>query len=206
MDPSQAIIVIGRQYGAGGRDTGRYLASRFSLPYYDKELMSHAAERLGMRADIFSGADEKRPSLLSALVGASYGASSYFYSGGLHGTELYQLQSEVVNALMDQGPCVIVGRTADYLGRERRNLVSVFLHAGRAERVRRVLERHPDLRDEAAAASLMEKMDSKRSNYYNYFTGRRWGYAATYDLCLCSSRLPGEAIGDILETYIRTAL
>lgn len=202
MTPSEAIIVIGRQYGAGGRDIGRYLAERFSLPYYDKELLSTAASELGLRADLFSAADERRPSFLSSLVGASYGAPSYFYPGGSGREHLYRLQSEVITSLMDRGPCVIVGRTADYIGRDRQNLLSVFLHAPVEARVPRVMERHPDIKTEAQAVSLMNKMDSKRADYYSYFTGRRWGDAPTYHLCLDASRLPTAVIGDIIENYL----
>ena len=128
MKRSDFVIVIGRQYGSGGRELGQMLARRLGIPYYDKALLSEAAGRLGFRADLFERADEKRPSFFSSLLSANYGSSTYFAPGAMHNATLYQMQSDVIRNLMDS-PCVIVGRTADYIGRERKNVVSIFLHA-----------------------------------------------------------------------------
>ncbi len=178
MKRSDFVIVIGRQYGSGGRELGQMLARRLGIPYYDKALLSEAAGRLGFRADLFERADEKRPSFFSSLLSANYGSSTYFAPGAMHNATLYQMQSDVIRNLMDS-PCVIVGRTADYIGRERKNVVSIFLHADNAYRVSRT-----------------------RQTYYNYFTGRKWGDAANYHLSLCTSLFSTERAADLVCRYL----
>lgn len=202
MKPEDHIIVIGRQYGSGGRLLGKLLARRLGIPYYDKELLREAADKQGFRADLFEQADEKRPSRLMSMVGANYGASTYFTSGALNGGTLYQMQSDVIRGLLEKGPCVIVGRTADYIGRDLPNLVSLFLHADKEVRARRTLERNPQMRTEEASLWL-DRQDTARSEYYNYYTGRKWGKADNYDFCINTSRLTPEQTCEMVELLLR---
>lgn len=202
MKPEDHIIVIGRQYGSGGRQLGKLLSRRLGIPYYDKELLREAADKLGFRADLFEQADEKRPSRLMSMVGANYGASTYFTSGALNGGTLYQMQSDVIRNLLENGPCVIVGRTADYIGRDLPNLISLFLHADKEVRARRTLERNPRMKAEDAALWL-DRQDTARSDYYNYYTGRKWGSADNYDFCINTSRLTPEQTCEIVELLLK---
>lgn len=202
MNPVDHTIVIGRQYGAGGRQLGHLLASRLGLPYYDKELLTQASQRLGFRSDLFQKADEKRGSGILSMLSANYGASTYFTSGAMHTQTLYQMQSDVIRALMEEGPCVIVGRTADYIGRDNPLLTSLFLHADKDVRVQRTLLRHPQM-DADAARSWLDKQDSTRAEYYNYYTGRKWGSADNYHLCLDTSALTAEQTCEIVELFLR---
>ncbi len=202
MKPEDHIIVIGRQYGSGGRQLGKLLSRRLGIPYYDKELLREAADKLGFRADLFEQADEKRPSRLMSMVGANYGASTYFTSGALNGGTLYQMQSDVIRNLLEKGPCVIVGRTADYIGRDLPNLISLFLHADKEVRARRTLERNPRMKAEDAALWL-DRQDTARSDYYNYYTGRKWGSADNYDFCINTSRLTPEQTCEIVELLLK---
>lgn len=202
MNPGGHIIVIGRQYGSGGRQVGRLLASRLGVPYYDRELLREAADKLGFRADLFEKADERRPSRLMSMIGANYGASTYFASGDMTGGALYQMQSDVIRSLIAQGPCVIVGRTADYIAREMPGLVSLFLHADKQVRVRRTLARKPDM-DAETASVWLDRQDTARADYYNYYTGRKWGHADNYDLCVDTSRLTPEQTCEVVELLLR---
>lgn len=202
MKPEDHIIVIGRQYGSGGRQLGKLLSRCLGIPYYDKELLREAADKLGFRADLFEQADEKRPSRLMSMVGANYGASTYFTSGALNGGTLYQMQSDVIRNLLEKGPCVIVGRTADYIGRDLPNLISLFLHADKEVRARRTLERNPRMKAEDAALWL-DRQDTARSDYYNYYTGRKWGSADNYDFCINTSRLTPEQTCEIVELLLK---
>ena len=197
MRPEDHIIVIGRQYAGGGRQLGRLLAERLGIPYYDKELLRHVADSLGFRADLFEKADEKRPSRFMSMVGANYGASTYFTSGAMTGGTLYQMQSDVIRSLLEKGPCEVVGRTADYIGRDLPGLVSLFLHADKQVRARRTLARNPDM-NPAEVESWLDRQDSARADYYNYYTGRRWGHADNYDLCINTSRLTPEQTLDVV--------
>lgn len=201
MASSNKIIVIGRQFGSGGRRLGKMLAQKRGIPYYDKELLSEAASRLGFRADIFETADERKPSLMRSMFSAANGSSTYFTGGGFNSERIYQLQSDVIRQLMDEGPCVIVGRTADYIGRDRDELLSVFLHSELDDRVANVKESNQQMSD-SAIRDMIRKTDSKRRNYYNYFTGRNWGEAANYDMTFNTSRLSLEAIADIISSAL----
>ncbi len=201
MQRSDFVIVIGRQFGSGGRKLGKILASRLGLPYYDKEMLSKASEELGFRPDLFEKVGEKRPSLFASVLGANYGSSSYFASGAMHNSTLYQMQSDVIRRLIES-PCVIVGRTADYIGRGKTNLVSIFLHADDADRIARIRSRSPQVVSDSQARELMSKYDNDRMTYYNYFTGRKWGDAATYHLSLHTSGMTLEQAADVVLAYI----
>lgn len=201
MSSSDFVIVIGREYGAGGRRLGRLLSERLSIPYYDKELLSEAAASMGLRADLFEKADEQPPSHFRSLLSASVGCSSWLTTGALQSETLYQFQSEVVSRIVERGSCIIVGRTADYIAREHPGLVSIFLHADMDSRMARVA----DAERLAPGKELRERLqrcDSTRRHYYNYFTGRDWGNAANYHLCVDTSGLSTPQVANIVEAYL----
>lgn len=197
----KSIIVIGRQTGSGGRELGRRLAKRFSIPYYDKELLSETARRLGMRADLLEGADERPPSALHSLLSASMGSHTWLTTGALHSDSIYQMQSDVIRAIIQEGACVIVGRTADYIARERPEMVSIFLHADPDTRAANVAKRTPEL-DTPELPEKLRRSDIKRRDYYNYFTGRNWGEAANYHLSISSSKLSMDEIEAVVAAYV----
>lgn len=203
MDASEHIIIIGRQYGSGGRKLGKLLASDLGIPYYDKELLHEAASSLGFRADLFEEADERRRHKFASMISANYGASSYFSSGAMHDGTLYQMQSDVIRRLLEKGPCVMVGRTADYIGRDMPHLVSLFLHADKQERIKRTLERMPQM-SEREVDSWLDRQDARRRDYYNYYTGRKWGHAANYDICINTSNLAIEQTAEIVKLFLKS--
>lgn len=196
------IIVIGRQYGAGGRRLGKRLGEILGIPYYDKELLSEAADDFGFAKEIFMKADEKKPSFMRSLLSFNYGSNSAQYTEGtLSDESIYEIQSRVIRKICEKGPCVIVGRTADYVMRHHPGLISVFVHAPQELRARTVLERK-----EAAsmdeAVDKARKFDRMRERYYNYFTNRKWGAAANYDLTVDSSIFNIEEICGIILKHI----
>lgn len=196
------IIVIGRQYGAGGRRLGKRLGEILGIPYYDKELLSEAADDFGFAKEIFMKADEKKPSFMRSLLSFNYGSNSAQYTEGtLSDESIYEIQSRVIRKICEKGPCVIVGRTADYVMRHHPGLISVFVHAPQELRARTVLERK-----EAAsmdeAIDKARKFDRMRERYYNYFTNSKWGAAANYDLTVDSSIFNIEEICGIILKHI----
>lgn len=204
------IIVIGRQFGCGGRKIGRKIAEAFGIPYYDKTLLSKAAEEFGIDSEIFSAADEKRPSFLRNFLGLSCGTSnspcapgaiSHLGPGSLAPESLYNAQSEVIRSICKKGSCVIVGRTADYVMRHEPGLISIFIQAPIEHRAKEIVARE-DAADEHSATSLAKKHDKARESYYNYFTNRSWGTAENYHLCFDSSRFDADAIIALLKSYI----
>lgn len=200
MNFPEHIIVIGRQFGCGAREAGKILSRRLGIPYYDKELLSEAASRLGFDKEIFAKADEKRPSFLRFFTGSSAG-TPVFSTSGLSPEKIYEFQSMVIAKIIEEGACVIVGRTADYIARNDSRLVSVFLHASEESRASHIIRRG-DADSIEKSIEMGRRRDKERENYYNYFTGRRWGHASNYHLTLDASTLSAEDIADLILAFI----
>lgn len=198
MHDKHITIIIGRQYGAGGRELGELLAKRLNIPYYDRSLLREAAQRLGFDQQIFDEADEKRPSMLRSIFSINYGASYADYSiGALNREKIYMAQSDAIRQIALEGPAVFVGRTADYITRDLPGRLSIFLHADIDDRAKRVLDRC-ECNCICDAKEFALKRDKMRQEYYNYFTGRNWGEAANYDITFNTSTLPIPMIADII--------
>lgn len=182
MTASDVLIVIGRQYGSGGRALGRELARRFSVPFYDKELLSAAAREFGISLPLFEQHDERRPSLLRTVVEGAFGTASGSVAVESYTPHnLYAMQSSVIEKVAEKGGAVIVGRTADYVLRNNPRLLSIFVHCSDEARSHRIMKRD-NIADAAAALEMARRRDRLRQSYYNYYTGRRWGDAANYHM------------------------
>ena len=198
------VVCIGRQVGRGGRALGKMLAERWGIDYYDKELLAEAARKAGMATEVFEDADEKMPNLMGSGLSFSmgFGQLGWYNASAMMNESIFGALSDVIHHMADNGPCVIVGRTADYVLRDSKvPMVSLFVHAPMEERVRRILAR-ADKTTEKEAHSLAEKTDRKRAEYYNFYTDKRWGDSPTYDLSFDSSKISLEDICDLLELYI----
>lgn len=196
-------IVIGRQYGAGGRRLGRLLADALQASYYDRELLAEAAAAKGLSPHIFTRSDEKRPSMMRSMLSYCYGAESGSYSPyTLSDENIYKLQSQVIEELAERGNCIFVGRTADFILRHHPRLVSIFIHAPQDVRLENIRNRGEESNPDKARELLLKK-DRERESYYNYYTNRTWGRADNYDLTFDSSKLPVEKICAILANIIQ---
>lgn len=196
-----SIIVIGRQFGSGGRRIGKIIAERLRCPYYDRELLSKAAEGLGYAPEVFDVHDEKKPSPFRALLQGVYGIADNFHDTSMSAERLYKEQSEIIRQICSEGSCVIVGRTADYVMRHHPGLVSVFLHAPVEVRAKNIVSRG-DCMSESQAVDLANKRDHARESYYNYYTGNQhWGRASNYHLSINASTLSDSEIADIIIDY-----
>jgi hypothetical protein len=206
--PEKYVITIGRSFGAGGRFLGKMIADKLGIAYYDKELLCEAAKHAGMDADIFEKNDERAPGFLAGIMPMSMGYNPLaWYTGpnSSSGEAVYGAQSEFIRAIADRGPCVIVGRTADYILRDNPNVVSVFLHAPEEECIKRIMSRH-DCETHDKARSILRKTNRLRADFYNFYTDRTWGDAKSYHLTLDSSSLPPESIADIIIEYTKAYL
>lgn len=188
------IITISREFCTGGHHIARQLADTLGLPYYDKELITLAAKESGLSEEAVRQSENKRTgSLLYSL---------YSMSQELPLTDqVYLAQSKVIRELADQGPCVIVGRCADYVLRDNPNMVTVFITADLADRIINVCKRRNCSAEEAR--KLIEDKESTRSSYYNYYSGKTWGASASYDLCVNASRLGAEGTKEFIADFIR---
>ncbi len=210
MFPERYVITIGRSFGSGGRELGRLIADKLGISFYDKMLLVKAAEKSGLRPEYMAHNDEKPPTFFG---GGMTPFSLGFYTGaGVSGwmndpsatgaDSIYKAQSDFMHELAASEPCVIVGRSADYILRDVANTVNIFVHAPIDDCVARIIKRSEGL-NESQARSLAEKTNKLRSNFYNFYTDRRWGHASTYDLCLDSSKLPMDELAEIVIDYAR---
>lgn len=198
------IITIGRQFGSGGREIGEALAKKLSIPYYDKELISMAAKESGLDSEVFDQVDERATnSLLYSLSMGLYSfGNSYTNSSELPVNDrLYILQHQIIKKLADEGPCVIVGRCADYVLKDRENCLNVFIHANMEYRKKRAIEIHDVKKNKAE--QIINKTDKVRANYYGFYSGQKWGYAQNYDLCIDSSKLTTDQAVALIEAYAK---
>lgn len=195
------IIVIGRQYGGSGRKTGRALADLLHVPYYDKEIINKVAARYGYDPEILHRADEKKPSPFRSMLLGKYGVMDMYATSPLSKEALYEAQTNVIRQICQEGSCVIVGRTADYIMRDHPGLVSIFIHAPREWRAQHLIKsgEADSLQD---AITKIKNADNNREGYYNYFTGRKWGTADNYHLTLDASLIDSEDMVNLIATYI----
>jgi cytidylate kinase len=183
------IINIGRQLGSGGHDIGRMLAMDFNAKYYDRELLNLAAKESGFSTEFFERNDEKK-SFLRSFLHLPYGTgngSANFYNNDFSQESLFKFQSDAIRKAANEGSCVFLGRCADYVLRDLRNVVNVFVTASLEFRISNVANKQNISRDEAL--KVIEHGEKARAEYYNYYTGKQWGHATSYDLCIDSSQL-----------------
>ncbi len=182
------IINIGRQLAAGGRAIGRRLAEELHYIYYDKELLIEAAKQSGYSAALFEHADEEHDVFLCAL--------------GSQNAELFRMQAETIKQLAEQGNCIFIGRCADYILRDRKDCLNIFLTADKADRIARVQQ--VEGCSARQAEDKINKKEKRRAEYYNFYTGKEWGAAAGYDLCLNTSRLSDDTIVSIIKEMLKS--
>jgi cytidylate kinase len=196
------IICVGRQLGSGGRIIAKSLADAFGCRLYDKELLNLAAKESGFSEKFFEQNDEQKGFLKSLFhLHAPHISDTNFYKSNFSQESLFQFQSDAIRKAADEGSCVFVGRCADYVLRDKQNVVNIFITADIAERVKAVMAR--DDCNEETARKILNNKESARASYYNYYTGKKWGSAESYDLCVNTSLLGLDATVDLLKEYIR---
>lgn len=198
----KTIVTIGRQFGSGGKEIGVAVAKKLSAKFYDKELLKRAAQDSGLCETLFESLDERPKSLLYSLVMDPYAVSAM--TSAPYNTveqDVYAAVFETVRRVADEGPCVIVGRCADYALRERDDVLRVFIYAPDSARIARVARRHG--MTEQKARDFIRKIDKQRASYYNYYSDGRWGERSAYDLLIDATVLgvdgTAQLICDVLE-------
>ncbi len=201
MADKNIIINVGRQLGSGGHDIGRMLALDFGAKYYDRELLDLAAKESGFSKKFFEQNDEKKGFFkgLFNMQGSHFGGG--MYKSNISQESLFQFQSDAISKAAKEGSCVFVGRCADYVLRDFPNVVNIFITASMDYRVSQIMNKQH--LDEDAARAFIEKRESQRAEYYNYYSGKKWGYAASYDLCIDSSVLGIMETEKIIAEFIR---
>ena len=202
------IITIAREYGSGGREIGRKLSEMLGLRFCDRDLITMAAEKSGMSVEVLHSVDEKASgSLLYTLaMGSSMIHSAVDVYNMPLNDKLFILQSHLIEEFADKEPCIFVGRCADYILENHPGVFRVFIYADFDARVKNIVSRRGV--SEADAKSDIVRTDRRRANYYNYYTGKKWGRLENYDLAVSSSLLgidgTAKLIADVYEKWIPT--
>ena len=197
------VITIGRQFGSGGRQIGRLLSEKLGIPYYDKEILAEAAKESGICEEILEHHDEKPTgSLLFSLV---TGVQMHGNLGGAYmdmplNHKIFLAQFDAIRRLASEGGCIIVGRCADYVLRDKPNAVKLFVKADMRQRMERAVAVLGV--DIAKAEDYVRKMDKQRASYYNYYATNTWGDVNNYDLCLDTGKLGIEGSVELIMDYV----
>lgn len=191
------VITISRMFGSGGRTIGKAVAERLGVPYYDKELVDAVAKESGFSHEFIEEIGEYASVTSSFLFNIAVSA----HPMGLIDTmsvsdKLYVCQTNVIRDLASKGPCVIVGRCADFILKDQPDCLHIFIHADMPHRAARVRERYGET-SKPIEKRLQEK-DSKRKVYYKHYTNHNWGEADSYDICLDSGTLGVEKCAEII--------
>lgn len=196
------VVTIARQYGSGGKTIGQMLAKELGINCYSREILRLASDESGINETLFNKADEKlKNSPLKGITKRIYKgqliapASQDFVSD----QNLFNYQAKVIKELAQSQSCVIVGRCADFVLKDREDVISVFIHAPKDYCMARALERSS--MTEKEMERFIQKEDKYRGDYYRYYTGHEWNDARNYDLCLDSSKLGFEKCVEAIRAY-----
>ena len=193
------IITIGRQFGSGGKEIGKGLAETLGIPFYDEEIVKMVAESGDMHPDTVKEAEEKvANSLLYSLMtgGGLRGVSEAMSYQMPVNDKVFISQSKTIKALAKKGPCVIVGRCADYI-LEDEDIFRVFVYADMKSKIKRIAKLHN--LDEQKAKEKIIKTEKTRKTYYNYYTDKVWGDMASYDLCINTGKVSIEQAIEVIK-------
>lgn len=187
----KVVITIGREFGSGGREIGIKLSEKLNIPFYDKELILHTAEKTNLEHSIVEKYDEKHsfPAFSSSNIFDIYQMPM--------SDRIYIAQSDVIRDLASKESCIIVGRCADFILDENPDVFKVFITAPMKDKINRKREVLPGKSD-GEIESHINKIDKKRAKYYTYYTDRTWGKASTYNLCIDSSVLGIDGTVDLI--------
>lgn len=196
------IITIGRQCGSGGREVGIALSKELEIPYYDKELLKRAAKESGLCEEVFEKFDEKpTSSLLYSIVMDPY--SLGISANGIDmpiNHKVFLAAFDTIKKVADEGPCVMIGRCADYALSDYKNVVNFFLFAPLEERIKRVSERMGITPEKAK--DYIQKTEKQRASYYNYYTTKKWGATTSYNFCLDTSILGIDGTVELIKNIV----
>lgn len=202
MDENRMVITIGRQYGSGGREIGKRLAESLQIGYYDKELITIASKESGLCPEFFEKADERASHGLSYAftLGFPFFGNVSPYNDYLSNDTLFKIQSDTIRKIAAENSCVIVGRCADYILREDPYCVNIFVHSPLEKRMERIVEREQLTVEEAK--TRIEKTDKSRASFYNYYSNKTWGAAASYHLSVDSCALGMDETVEFIRQFV----
>ena len=196
------IITIGREYGSGGRTIGKLVAQQLGIPYYDRELVDETAKHSGLAVEAIEENDQvvTRSFLYDLAIGTS---SGYVNHAGAHmdlNTQVFLAQRDVILKFAES-PCVIVGRCADYILRDRQDVLRIFIYADKKSRLQRIIEEYGE--EPSKAEKLLTQSDKRRARHYEEFTDSIWGARRNYDMLINSGMLGIEKTAEIICSFAK---
>ena len=196
------IITIGRQYGSGGRAVAKKLAEVMNIAFYDKELLAEASKESGICQEVMENYDEKQEkrSFLSMMGFQARMDPAGMYLEMPMNHRIFLAQFDAIRKIADKGPCVIVGRCADYVLRDHENVLNVFIKASMEERIKRITMLY-DM-DQMKAEETIRKADKQRATYYTYYATGTWGDVTNYHLCLDTGVLGIDGAVELIRSAV----
>ena len=195
------IVTISRTYGSGGRIIGQRLAEDMGVPFYDKALIDRIAEESGFSKDMIEKAELKAKNSFLYTLATSLGGNGEAGIDGLSLNDKFFLaQVKVIREIAEEGPCVIVGRCADYVLKDKHDATKIFICAEMENRIKRAVEEYG--MDPSKAEAEIKKIDKARTNYYNHHTGRKWGDVLNYHLTLDSGYIGVDETVSLIESFL----
>ena len=184
------VITVSREFGSGGRTIGKMVAEKLGIPCYDAELIQKIAEESGYAADYIR---EEGEGVSGGWLSAMFTDRSM---GLTNQDKIWNIQSRVIEELAEKGPCVIVGRCADFILREKANCLNVFIHASMEKRAQRIVQEYGE-REESPEQRLRDK-DKRRAAYHRFYTDMKWGHSQNYHICLDSGTLGIDKCAELI--------
>lgn len=194
---TKRIITISREFGSGGRFIGEEVAKKLGIAYYDKAVIGQIAEKSGLSPEYIRENAELSPK--KGLF--AYAFAGRDVTGKSVEDMVYEAQRKVILELAGKQPCVIVGRNADYILKDRDDVLNVFIHGDMPEKIQRIIDLYNV--DENEAVKMMADTDKRRMTNYNFYTDQKWGKAGNYTLCLNSSQLGYDRCEEIIMECIK---
>ncbi|MCR5501962.1 MAG: cytidylate kinase-like family protein [Lachnospiraceae bacterium] len=197
------VITISRQFGSEGHEIGQKLADSLGIKCYDKELLTRAAKESGFCQEIIENQDERPTgSFLYNLVMDTYsfGYNTSHYVDMPISQKIFLAQFDTIKTIAKEGPCVIVGRCADYALADMKNCVHIFIYGNEETKTKFVMNRFGI--SEKEAREMCIKKDKQRQSYYNYYSSKKWGRADSYDLCINSSLLGVDGTVKLIQQFV----
>lgn len=194
---AKRIITISREFGSGGRFIGEEVAKKLGIAYYDKNVINEIAEKSGLSPEYIQENAE-----LSPKKGMfAYALAGRDITGRSVEDMVHEAQRKVILELAEKAPCVIIGRNADYILKDRDDVLNVFIHGNMQEKTQRIIRLYNV--DEKKAVKMMADTDKRRMTNYNFYTEHKWGKASNYTLCLNSSQLGYDRCEKIIMECIK---
>ncbi len=195
------VITVSRQFGSGGRSIGKKIADKLGFDYYDGELVEKVAKETGFDPSYIADAGEYAPGK-SMLSYAFSSATPHGHGSSMSASDyLWATQSRIISELAEKGNCVIVGRCADYILRDREDCLNIFIHASKQYRAKRIVELYGETNK--TPMKRLDEKDGKRKVNYRYFTGREWGVTENYHISLDSGVIGHDECVDIVCDIIK---